>query len=430
MQQSQTLTKVIAEKIAQYRIVIFLVCITVTVAVVYASFFPYAKTASDTEAYLEEAQRIIAGENVIGQPPLLPVLLALTLIFKLPIQTIIVINIIGLAISCYLFFFLVKKHMEEKVAYIATILLIVTPLVTNYTLIVLTESLSLLFIILTLYLTINNKPAYAIFISLALAIAAKYLSVIIVPFVVWHLLNNQEKKKLLHIILYCIGALSALILISPSIFVALLEPFLGTLITLSPFTENAFWQRESLKQTFQFFKGSISSLTPYVSFFVLHGILSSIKYRIKKDLPLYAMTVSLLAILFIDQNWQNRFAIPIIPLYMMFAGYGCVQCFKEKRNTLILLLTSIGAMLLLNFYNELLKGGNVLEAYARILFPFLLLIYTPLLLRIKKTKPGYAAYLSIACILITVVIMVKPSLSVSQKIMKEKYSYEWIFKHD
>ena len=114
-----------------------------------------------------------------------------------------------LTIVCFMliagivWFKLIKSIYDDTIAFISSLLFVTTPYIVKFSRIVMSETFSLSFIILTIYLFFKyyksnkNKYAFSFSVILIMSICARYTSVFMIPIFLGYLILQKNLKKLI-----------------------------------------------------------------------------------------------------------------------------------------------------------------------------------------------------------------------------------------
>lgn len=413
----------------RYRTAWFLGLTALGLLIVYGWFLPFAKTAGDTEAYLADAQRLLSGSwREIGNPPLLPILLAISLRLGLPIASLIILNILLVILSASLLCRFIQTHFSEVAGYFAAIIFGLTPVVADYTLSVLTDALAISLSILTLTVAARRRSPLTVFLCFASAVLAKYLSIILFPYLVLRYLQRRDYRQLSQFLALCLAAGLLVWLAIPSAFQVLFGPFAGVLRLL---VSGQFVAPTVLQQAARATFGSLGFLTNYVAFFALYGFARSVLTRWRSDYPFYGYLLALVGVVyFLGQNWQDRFFLPAFPIYLAFMGHGFSEFFFRRQH-LFSLLASAVAVVFLDFYNELLRETSLTWRLTTVLFPFGLIVYLVVFSLIRR-QPRWSWLVVVFSALVGLTVfgtlLVRPSWQLTQETLPILSSRAWVFR--
>ncbi len=418
----------IGDELRRHRQVWILLFLSLVALAFYATLIPFAKTAADTEAYRVDATNILQGQwRSVGNPPLLPLLLAVQSAIQAPGVSLIVVNMLAVVAAAWLIFGWLRRQFSEPAAYLGAALFLTTPVLVDYTLTVLTDALSMSLIVATLWLLTLRKSLWLVGLTFVLAVLTKYLSVVLAPVIVLTVIQRRQWRGLLIMMAAASVSAIAFSLAAPSMFQSLFGPFLGALrIALGGKLFVGSAAREAAQAGFL----SVNYLTPFVAFFALYGLLRSLRTRAARDYPLYGLVLALWGVLFFfGHNWQERFYLPAFPVLIAFAAHGVMEFFFQRRDLLLVAMVGLIAVPL-HFYDALLRLPSLAAALVTATFPFVLAAYAVVQNTLSRLEARPRLRLAVAVCSLAVLILVGllgPSVRTIQHDIQFLYTRTWIF---
>ncbi len=266
---------------------------------------------------------------------------------------------IGCVFSCYI---LIKKISKPKIAFFSALLLQTSFLFMFFQIRFLTEIPSAMFLMLGIYFFIDKSTKSKIFsgIFFGLAIGTRFTSIIIIPSLILYNLFTKSKIK------DYVWIPSILIGFAPQLIYDLI---IGKFPFYSIITFFTFSSGHALNQPWHYYISSyyIYSLIS-LPFFII-GLLKYSKLNAKKILIISFFALYLIMHSFASPHKEDRYILPIIPLYFFIAVDGmffAAEKIFKKENFQIFCIAVLCAII---SYQSMILANSSIAAKAESYLP-------------------------------------------------------------
>jgi 4-amino-4-deoxy-L-arabinose transferase-like glycosyltransferase len=342
---------------------------------------------SETQSNLSRAYFGVVSNNKVYSvfPPGYP-FLAAPFYLLWGIKGMQIANIFFTVLLILIFYLFVKRYYNETEAFMASLILLLSTQILNYSVSLWSHIPAAFFMLLSIYLLFENKHRWS-GVAIGVSIVVRYSGVVIVPIFLIYLYSNKKNRKEITSFL-----ISLLLGVSPLLFynhVAFGSPLISgmTLLNIEEGSRviNLFQIPKRLITNllhYTFFpeleflpeKASLLETSPFLAFSILGASFLRKKKKRQKTEYFFLLSSIFLFILFISTTWSlgglahnMRLLTDILPLITFFALIPLFYFKTNSKKILIFIITFIVLALVIGITFKWLRFFNLVVSFTSLI---------------------------------------------------------------